>query len=160
MTLEERRYQLQQSLDNTKTQEQRNVLGQFSTPFSLAKDIVSYVLSLTPGQQLHEMIEPACGMGVFFSALQDVMGSERLDGSLGFEIDPHYYLPAAKLWKDAGVDLRCADFLSQEPFKKFPLLIANPPYSRHHHIPSGQKQQLQEMALRETGIRPSGLSGL
>ena len=75
MTLEERRYQLQQSLDNAKTQEQRKVLGQFSTPFSLAKYIVSYVLSLTPGQQLHEMIEPACGMGVFFSALQDVMGS-------------------------------------------------------------------------------------
>ncbi|MBQ8988286.1 MAG: Eco57I restriction-modification methylase domain-containing protein [Prevotella sp.] len=160
MTLEERRYQLQQSLDNEKSQEQRNVLGQFSTPFSLAKDIVTYVLGIDPGQKHLEMIEPACGMGVFFSALQDVMGLETLDGCLGFEIDPHYYSPAVELWQETGVDIRCADFLSQVPFKKFPLLIANPPYSRHHHIPLEQKQMLQEATLRETGIRISGLSGL
>lgn len=160
MTLEERRYQLQLSLDSDKSQEQRNMLGQFSTPFSLAKDIVNYVLSIMPGENHPIMIEPACGMGVFFSALRDVTGHDRLDGCLGFEIDPFYYLPAAELWKETGVDLRCADFLSQEPFMAFPLLIANPPYSRHHHIPSDQKQKLQETTFRHTGIRPSGLSGL
>lgn len=160
MTLEERRYQLQQSLDKEKSQEQRNVLGQFSTPFSLAKDIVSYVSGISAGQRFQEMIEPACGLGVFFSALQHVMGLERLDGCLGFEIDPHYYSPAVELWKETGASIRCADFLSQEAFKKFPLLIANPPYSRHHHIPLEQKLKLQEATLRETGIRISGLSGL
>ena len=160
MTLEGRRYQLQQSLDKEKSQEQRNVLGQFSTPFSLAKDIVGYVLGIDPCLKFQDMIEPACGMGVFFSALQSVMGIERLDGCLGFEIDPHYCSPAVELWKEQGVDIRCADFLSQEPFKKFPLLIANPPYSRHHHIPLEQKLKLQEATLRETGIHPSGLSGL
>ena len=160
MTVEERRQNLQQVLDSGKTQEQRNVLGQFSTPFPLAKDIVAYALNLSPDCRPTAMIEPACGTGVFFSAMQEVLGTERLDGCVGFEVDSYYHAPSAELWKDYGVDIRCADFLSQEPSAKFQLLVANPPYSRHHHIPAARKAMLQEAVRHQTGIKVSGLSGL
>ena len=159
-TVEDRRHQLQKALDAAKSQGERNVLGQFSTPFSLAKDIVGLALNLCNSPRVTELLEPACGTGVFFSALQSVCGKDRLDGSIGFELDSHYAIPSAEMWKDYGVRIICEDFLAQQPFRKFPLLIANPPYSRHHHIESGTKQKLQELVLKQTGIKLSGLSGL
>lgn len=160
MTFEDKRYQLQQVLDASKSQDERNVMGQYSTQFALAKDIVEFAVSLCHTQKIRDVLEPACGMGVFFSALKEVLHEESLDGAVGFELDPHYAMPAAELWKDYGVDIKCADFLSQDVFRRFPLLIANPPYSRHHHIPSEQKKRLQKAVLAHTGLRLSGLSGL
>lgn len=158
--IEERRFQLQQSLDGAKSQEQRNVLGQFSTPFLLARDITNYAVSLLPKDKDVVMLEPACGTGVFFTALQAVMGKDDLSGSIGFEVDPHYFAPSSDFWRDYGVELKCEDFLSAKPFKRFPLLIANPPYSRHHHIDASKKTNLQDLVQKETGLRLSGLSSL
>lgn len=160
MNTEEKRNHLQQFLDSQKSQEERNVMGQFSTPFPLAMDIVSYALSLSANHRILPMLEPACGLGVFFSAMQQATGSDSLQGSIGFEVDAHYSSPSAELWKEYGVDIRRTDFLSEKPFRQFPLIIANPPYSRHHHIPTAEKKVLQEAVLKETGIKPSGLSGL
>lgn len=160
MTTENIRYQLQFQLDKEKSQEQRNVLGQFSTPYALAKDIVAYALTLLPRDMQVRLLEPACGTGVFFSALQESLGEGSLHGSLGFEIDGHYHAPSADLWRQWGVEIRCEDFLAASPSRLFPLLIANPPYTRHHHLSSEQKRELQAQVLRKTGIKVSGLSGL
>lgn len=160
MTTEERRHRLQLQLDGQKSQQERNLMGQFSTPFGLAREMVDYSIG-----QLHtgthvRMLEPACGTGVFFSALQDVAGTEALNGSLGFEIDPHYFYPAKKLWAESGADIRCCDFLAQPATQHFPLLVANPPYSRHHHIPPQVKETLRRAVREQTGMAISGLAGL
>lgn len=160
MTFEEKRFLLQQVLDEQKDQLERNKLGQFSTPYRLARKIVEYAVGLLPDGQPLSMLEPACGTGVFFSALQDVAGTDVLKGSLGFEIDSHYYSPTVDLWKDAGLEVVCSDFLSQPVSRRFPLLIANPPYTRHHHIPSDIKNSLQNAVREQTGLSLSGLTGL
>ena len=159
-TLEEKRSHLQQVLDAQKSQESRNTWGQYATPFSLAKDIVACALQMNLSASTGKMLEPACGTGVFFSAMQQMLNVKQLDGVLGFELDPHYYAPTAELWQDYGVKVICADFLKQEPIDHFPLLIANPPYSRHHHIDTKMKRWLQQEVKRQTGIRLSGLAGL
>ncbi|NEO03901.1 MAG: hypothetical protein F6K50_54075, partial [Moorea sp. SIO3I7] len=40
--LESRRQEIQVELDGFKTQEERNFMGQFSTPIALAKDIITH----------------------------------------------------------------------------------------------------------------------
>src|SRR5690606_13714566 len=40
------------------------------------------------------------------------------------------------------------------------LLVANPPYVRHHHLAANQKRELGALCADQLGIKPSGLSGL
>ena len=69
-------------------------------------------------------------------------------------------MPAREFWRGASAEIRCADFLSQHPDRHFDLLATNPPYSRHHHIPSDAKDRLKAAVFAETGIKISGLAGL
>ncbi|MBR0243880.1 MAG: Eco57I restriction-modification methylase domain-containing protein [Bacteroidaceae bacterium] len=156
---EKRRKEQQDRLDAAKTQLERNQLGQFSTPHVLALDIMEYARSII-GHNDVSFIEPSIGMGAFYSAFNEAFG-ELGQRALGFEIDPHYLRPSQVFWKDYPIELRQADFLAATPGEEhFDLLVANPPYVRHHHIKSDIKQRLQVLVLRETGIRISGLAGL
>ena len=152
------RLAMQLALDAKKSHLARNEMGQFSTPFPLACDIMRRIRELQPARNA-SFIEPAFGTGVFLSAFIEAFG-RMPRRTLGFEIDPHYAIPSKKHWCDTAVELRCLDFLAQEPDKTFDLLVTNPPYSRHHHIPGETKRQLQKKVLAETGIKISGLAGL
>lgn len=156
--IESRRLAMQLALDAGKTHRSRNEMGQFSTPFALALDIMRRIRELCPGDDT-AFLEPAFGTGVFLSAFLEAYG-HLPRRALGFEIDPHYCNPSEALWRESGVELRCSDFLGQSPDEKFDLLVTNPPYSRHHHIDSETKTRLQKAVLAETGIKISGLAGL
>lgn len=155
---EKQRKEMQDGLDAQKTQKDRNVMGQFSTPYPLAFDIMQFMKSLV-GSDGASFIEPAIGTGVFYSAYREVFNdaSHRV---LGFEIDPHYFNPTRDFWQDTNLELRCADFLASKPDGQFHMLVANPPYVRHHHIDNDTKVRLQDAIQRTTGIRISGLAGL
>lgn len=158
ITREDRRHEMQMALDGQKTQLERNELGQFSTPYPLALDMVRYVHQLV-GKDSISMIEPSIGTGVFYEAFASEFGMSA-KRALGFEIDPHYYEPALKFWEGERLEMRLGDFLEQKVDETFDMLVANPPYVRHHHIESKQKQRLQQRVLAKTGIRISGLAGL
>lgn len=148
---------MQDALDAQKTQKDRNVMGQFSTPYPLALDIMQYMHRLL-GTDDVSFIEPSIGMGVFYSAFTDAFaGGGR---ALGFEIDSHYYTPANEFWQGTKLEMRCKDFLAQKPDEQFDMLVANPPYVRHHHIDNVTKVRLQNKVLSQTGIKISGLAGL
>ena len=91
---EKQRKEMQDGLDAQKTQKDRNVMGQFSTPYPLAFDIMQFMKSLV-GSEGASFIEPAIGTGVFYSAYREVFNdaSHRV---LGFEIDPHYFNPTKR----------------------------------------------------------------
>ncbi len=156
---ETERKQIQVLLDSQKTQEERNILGQFSTPYPLALDIMQYLKDKI-GDITPSFLEPAIGTGVFYSAFLATFGQQTQHKALGFEIDKHYYTPASNFWKDSNLVIRNADFLDQTPEKEYSLLVTNPPYSRHHHIDSQRKKALQKKVLEHTGITISGLAGL
>lgn len=156
--IELRRAELQRSLDAEKSHSARNAMGQFATPFPLAHDIMRYVSGFLPNRNV-SFLEPAFGTGVFLSAFISATGHEPAQ-ALGFEIDPHYCLPAKKHWAGKTVEIKCADFLRQTPDCLFDLVVTNPPYARHHHISSCDKVWLQKAVMSETGIQISGLAGL
>ncbi|MXZ23928.1 MAG: SAM-dependent DNA methyltransferase [Caldilineaceae bacterium SB0665_bin_21] len=160
---EVRRLAVQAELDAAKNQVERNRMGQFATPTELAVEMLRYAKTELDPTSAVRFIDPAIGTGSFYSALLRVFPGERVTDAVGYEIDPHYGQPAARLWKETALDLRLEDFtLAPVPAEgeKFNLLICNPPYVRHHHIASPLKRQLKALAWQGGGIEVNGLSGL
>ena len=92
-----------------------------------------------------------------------MFSDNRVAGALGYEIDPHLGKAASELWRDSGLKIVIGDFTQAEPppnSEKFNLLICNPPYVRHHHIPSEDKRRLRAKTLKACGVNMNGLSGL
>ena len=159
------RAETQEILDAKRSLATRNRLGQFATPFALAVDITRYVES-----QLAERAgeirfgDPSIGTGSFFSAALAVFGSNRIKSACGIEIDPDFAEAACNLWTKSGLEVVRGDFTrivandSRVPTPN--LILANPPYIRHHHIGRREKERLQSLAYKLTGVRVNGLAGL
>ena len=160
---EEQRLTVQAELDAAKNQSARNRMGQFSTPTELAVEIIEYARKHLNENVRVRFIDPAIGTGAFYSALLKVFPKEQLTHAVGYEIDPHYGEPAARLWGDTTLDVHLEDFTKAVPpsdTEKFNLLICNPPYVRHHHIDGGDKQRLKVLTREACGIDMNGLAGL
>ena len=164
-TAEDIRFERQKEVDASKSLADRNVLGQYSTPYALAREIVTQALGFRNWTSRNPMsvVEPSCGSGVFLSALLD---ESEVPCFLftGVEIDPAYSRICVELFGNSGVKVINGDFFdyaqSALAQSSGDLLVANPPYVRHHHIDFDLKNQLQERVGRELGIQASGLSGL
>jgi len=154
----------QERADSLKSAEERNKLGQFSTPLPLACQIVSHALRFQPADLPLTFLEPSIGSGVFFSALLRSTGAGRILTAVGCEIDEAYGDIAKSTWTPLGLQLVHCDFLdfADDPgnFGKFNLLCTNPPYVRHHHLQPDLKIRLQSLIAKRLGLEPSGLSGL
>lgn len=152
---------VQAELDSKKSALERNKLGQFSTPTALAREVLSYGLSLMPKTQRVRFLDPAIGTGSFYSALREMVGCRPIEIAKGYEIDPHYGEPARELWAGSGLDIELSDFTQAKPPQQgFNLLVCNPPYVRHHHLDANVKHRLQVVSKEFSGVKLSGLAGL
>lgn len=158
--LENKRLELQASLDAAKTPAERNRLGQFATPTVLARDILAYATQLLPINEPIRFLDPALGTGSFYSALRATVPGPRIAQALGFEVDHHYGKPSGALWTKDGLVLRLEDFTEAEASPRFNLIICNPPYVRHHHLEGDRKSRLQRLTQAASGMKLSGLAGL
>jgi len=161
---EDKRLAIQTELDSEKTQGERNIQGQFATPTALAKEILGYATKLLPPRTPIRFLDPGIGTGSFYSALRATVPAKRIKVAVGFEIDPHYALPAQELWASTPLNIHLGDF-TKEGFplndrERFNLVICNPPYVRHHHILNGEKVRLQDTSESACGVRIKGLAGL
>lgn len=157
---EHSRRSMQESIDQSKALEERRRYGQFSTPYALAKEIVSYGLTLQPDSEI-SFLEPCIGTGAFYSALLNAArGRCPIQKATGIEIDPAYYECAASLWGGTGIELFRGDFTKAEPDGKYNFVITNPPYVRHHYLTQEEKTLFVQKGKTETGITLSGLAGL
>jgi hypothetical protein len=161
--LEARRLEIQQRIDSTKTQEERNKQGQFATPTNLALEMLEYAKSVM-GNTVIRFLDPAFGSGSFFSALLQKFSHDQISEAVGYEIDPHYRNTAMDLWNNQQLKLHLGDFTNALPpetdDEKANLLICNPPYVRHHYLSKTEKQRLQKRGERITGIKLSEQTGL
>ena len=157
---EERRLQIQAQLDAQKTAKARNKLGQFATPVALADEIMDFAAGLLPEAAKIRFLDPAFGTGAFYGALRKRFQAEQIDHARGFEIDPHYGVPATELWEGTELQLSLTDFTKQQPNEKYNLVVCNPPYVRHHHLSAHEKVRLQTLTEQQSGVRLSGLAGL
>jgi len=159
---ESERLILQDQLDSGKTDLQRNQLGQFATPPTLAEEIVQFALKYVKNESEVRFLDPAFGTGAFYSAFLRFVNGNRFS-AVGIEIDPYYGEPAEKIWKETGLRFQLNDFTEMIPpvseKDKFDFLICNPPYVRHHYIGADKKVELKNK-LQTKGLSLSGLSGL
>jgi adenine-specific DNA-methyltransferase len=164
-SLETQRLSHQNAIDAARNLSERNRLGQYPTRFDLAGVIVRQALThVEPGAAL-SFLEPALATGAFFSALRADVGNDFVMAHAdGVEIDPKYVEIAQRLWGGEGLRVHRGDFFdfAAEPLHRgrYNLLCTNPPYVRHHHLPSSYKLALQARVAQELGLRVSGLSGL
>lgn len=158
--IEIRRLQLQAELDGTKSQYERNMLGQFATPTDLAHDLLSYAKTFFPKGKSVRFLDPAIGTGSFYSAFLKAFPKTARKSAVGYEIDPHYGKRSIEFWEGSDLSIRLKDFTKQNPSDFFDLLICNPPYVRHHHLSLNEKIRLQSCAQRIGGVKIGGLSGL
>ncbi len=158
--LEKIREQEQLRIDEAKDIEKRRKHGQFATPFSLAREIMSYGLDLLDENAI-SFLEPSLGTGAFYSALvYEIDGTKKvINQATGIEIDPQYSNAAKSIWGNNRLQVYNADFTHSLPNEKYNFLVTNPPYVRHHYILQEEKNYLGESAKNETGIEVSGLAG-
>lgn len=157
--IESKRQNIQRSIDEHKTIEERRKYGQFATSFQLSREIVYQGLKFLESDDIY-FLEPALGTGAFYSALLDETNSTTVVAAKGIEIDPMYAKASAKLWSNTGLQVLCGDFTREQPDQKYNLVLTNPPYVRHHYLSHEDKANLIKMVKNETGIELSGLSGL
>lgn len=159
----EQRLKLQDSLDASKTQNERNKLGQFATPPQLADEIIVSSKVYLDLNAPMRFLDPAFGTGAFYAALRRNFDMTLVDNVQGVEIDPHYANPTRDLWETTKLDLVVADFTQLDASRKNLLnpnfIVCNPPYIRHHHLSQDQKSELRSKVMAITGIRLNGLSG-
>ena len=163
--VETQRLTMQGQLDRANTPLERNKLGQFATPPQLALDMARYMASLmdNSNKTIH-FADPTVGTGAFFWALSTVFPKERIGSAVGIEIDPTIADAARNLWASSGLkiingdltDPRTRSSCSRRPN----LILANPPYVRHHHLGPEQKARLRQLVRQETGVHINGLAGL
>jgi len=162
---EARRQAIQTAIDATRSASERNRYGQFATPNILAVEIARFVASvMDTGTVGVHFADPAVGTGSFFSAALETWGQTRIRSAIGIEVDPAFAEAARDLWSDAGLKVVQGDFtrLVGDRIQLPPpnLILANPPYVRHHHMNRTDKQRLQLLARQMTGIQVNGLAGL
>src|SRR6267378_158444 len=162
--IESSRLKAQKHLDSSKTQAERNKLGQFATPGALATDILAYARKILPADLKIRFLDPAFGTGSFYSALLKTFPRSRIASAAGYEIDKQFAERAAELWRNEHLELTNADFTKQvappSDRDRANLLICNPPYVRHHHLSNDDKNRLKMSARLSAGITLSGLAGL
>jgi len=163
--IEKKRLEIQNLLDAAKTRSERNRLGQFGTPTELARDMLEYSsMLLLESHQRIRFLDPAFGTGAFYSAFLRSFQPSQIERAQGYEIDPHFAQPSAKLWANTPLELETADFTRVSPpvqdRNRANLLICNPPYVRHHHLSVDEKARLQNLVRNRVGVRLSGLAGL
>lgn len=164
-TTEGQRQTIQLAIDATKSAAERNRLGQFATPNALALDIARYVGTLIGTRKRGiRFADPSIGSGSFFSAALAVYGPKRIESAVGVELDSAFADAARDLWADAGLEVVRGDFTRVVANGSCPsapnLILANPPYVRHHHMDREDKKRLQRLAFKMTGVEVNGLAGL
>lgn len=133
--------------------------GQFWTPQWVAETMISYCLA----DGAESIFDPAVGAGIFFIAAKEMAENKRRRINLfGAELDRDALRQAASNGLSAR-DLEqvvIGDFVLRPPDKRFPAIVANPPYIRHHRLAPSIKESLRALGAELIGKGLDGRAGL
>ncbi len=146
---------------------QRNGIDSVSSPrlmhwLSRSLIALAHCGTCTPGPV--RFADPAVGTGSFFSAALAVFDKDRIESAVGVEFDAAFCEAARDLWGGAGLQVVTGDFTRVVANGLLPdrpnLILANPPYVRHHHLQREDKERLQRLVREMAGVEVNGLAGL
>ncbi len=133
--------------------------GQFWTPQWVAEAMVAYCLA----DGAESVFDPAVGSGAFLVAAKEAARKKRRRINLfGLELDRD----ALRQAESNGLSARdlerveIGDFVLRPPDKRFPAIVANPPYIRHHRLSPSIKESLRALAVDLIGKGLDGRAGL
>ena len=131
------------------------VKGQFWTPSWLAKVMAGWVTQDRP----EVLFDPAVGPGTFFAAARETGFAGELQG---FELHSNAFADGWKfgLKTDDFCHVQIADFIGTSLPERFPAIVSNPPYIRHHRLTQEQKLELKQLAQSHLGFSLDGRVGL
>ena len=162
--MEAKRAAQQRALDNFETPEERNRTGQHATPWKLALQLVRHAAEMSRDIPRISFLAPAAGTGAFYSALLHTMEKERIERAQGYETNGNIAETAAQLWNPQGLTVLNQDFTAAAapPHReqRFNLIVCNPPYVRHHHISTGQKERLHRKLSQQGNMELPASAGL
>jgi adenine-specific DNA-methyltransferase len=130
------------------------------TPPELAEDIARYAVSLMPPDAPIDFGDPAMGTGAFYSALLKVVSAARVRTAFGIEVDPDQAAVASRRWTKRGLQVVRADYFHMDRLQERNLILANPPYLRHHGIPLAYKAARRARASVVGHVRINARAGL
>ncbi len=134
--------------------------SRFATPHELALSLPDVYAQSLIGNQSVRFLDPAIGTGSFFSALSQVFPKKQIHRAVGVEVDPLFAGTAREFLEGEGLKVVEGDFTKQPTEPLYNLILTNPPYVRHHHIPGPEKEHLRGRLGQSLPINVSGLSGL
>jgi methylase of polypeptide subunit release factors len=131
-------------------QSKRREIGQFWTDEIIADWMVSWLLQFKPAR----VADVGCGAGNFLLKIsQRLQPSDSLQ-AFGYDISPLLLnLTSLTLQERQGkAYLICKNYLDEPLGLNADAAICNPPYTRHHQIPSEIKDSLQSFFKRHLGL--------
>ncbi|MHA2641795.1 MAG: HsdM family class I SAM-dependent methyltransferase [bacterium JZ-2024 1] len=147
----EREYALRASNEHVKK------LGQFFTPFSIARFMAKWIIS---NPKCRTILDPAVGLGIFFRAILKEAASNSYQ-LIGYDIDPQVLKKARTLfqdYKDYDIRLINRDYMFNDWNNRYDGIICNPPYQRFQNY-KNRNEILAEFQSR-LGLSLSGLTNL
>lgn len=109
------------------------------------------------------IFDPAVGAGAFLRAAKTAASELRRRIKLaGTEIDPDALKEARQngLSEKDLAHVEITDFVMRPPRRTFKAIVANPPYIRHHRLPSRLKAKLRSFSADLIGSPIDGRAGL
>lgn len=153
----------QTKLDQSRTKAERNKLGQFATPLELAREIGRAVRDVW-GERTDtcSFLEPSIGLGAFHEAFRAAFSPAC--EAVGYESDRAVASACQSIWAGTRLQVIEQDFTQADiphtSESRFDIVLANPPYVRHHHLGIEAKSRLQTLVFERTGLKVGGLAGL
>ncbi|MBO0858389.1 MAG: N-6 DNA methylase [Chloracidobacterium sp.] len=133
--------------------------GQFWTPQWVAEAMIAYCLA----GAAESVFDPAVGAGAFFIAAKKIAEKKRRRINLfGAELDRDALRQGETNGLLAGdlEQVMVGDFVLRPPDGRFPAIVANPPYIRHHRLPPSIKEPLRAFGAELIGKKLDGRAGM
>lgn len=137
---------------------EKKLRGAYYTPLQLANAMVS----LFAPENIHSVLEPSCGDGVFLDSLELLGYMNRIDSVDAIEIEPYESLKVQKKYcKYQNVNVLNEDFFEFylrmiRVNKQYDLILGNPPYIRYQYLTETQRE-LQSNILASYGMKANKL---
>jgi adenine-specific DNA-methyltransferase len=135
----------------------RRALGQFFTPLSIGRAMAHWLLA----EQPRLLLDPGCGSGALLAAAhRERAATTRL---LGLDVDPLALTIAEKnadLREIECLELRQANFLTDDIPERPQAISCNPPYTRHQALAAREKGAIHAGLKQRLGVEFSQLASL
>ena len=140
-----------------KDSSEQKLRGAYYTPLQLADAMVSLFAS----ENIHSVLEPSCGDGVFLDSLRNTDLIDRIPFIQAVEIEPDEARKVKTRYADKkNIEVCNEDFF--DFFKRiqgkttYDLILGNPPYIRYQYLKESQRE-IQSQILTDNGMKANKL---